>query len=112
MKPIVQNQSFKLQQNSLARVNNLQPEAKQQAKMEQAAEEFEAVLVHQLLQSMQSSLEHGSIFGGSNADRIYGGIGEMELAKTIAKTADFGVKDQLLEHVQKMENHGNELKSK
>jgi Rod binding domain-containing protein len=112
MKPINQPQAFKLQQSPVARPDNLKSEANRQAKLEQAAEEFEAVLVHQMLQSMQSSLEHGSIFGGSNADRIYGGIGEMELAKTIAKSADFGVKDQLLEYVQKMEKHGYELKSK
>ncbi|MBU0692353.1 hypothetical protein KKC97_12455 [bacterium] len=112
MKPISQAQPFKIEPTQTAKANNLLPAANRQHKLEQAAEEFEAVLVHQLLQSMQTSLEHGSIFGGSNADRIYGGIGEMELAKTIAKSADFGVKEQLLEYVQKMENHEHELKSK
>ena len=81
MKPIQQPQAIKIQQNPVLRADNLKADANKQAKLEQAAEEFEAVLVHQLLQSMQTSLEHGSIFGGSNADRIYGGIGEMELAK-------------------------------
>jgi Rod binding domain-containing protein len=92
-------------------VNN-EPPAHSKQKAEQAAEDFEAILVHQMLQSMQSSLENGSLFGGSNVDQLYGGIGEMELAKNIAKSADFGVKEMLLEHIQKMETQTNELQSK
>lgn len=112
MKPISQAQPIKIDPQQKSKAVNLQDDAARQYKLEQAAEEFEAVLVHQLLQSMQTGLESGSIFGGGNANRIYGGIGEMELAKTIAKSADFGIKDQLLGYVQKMENHANELKSK
>jgi Rod binding domain-containing protein len=111
MKPVAQ-QPLPIQVTPSIKAVNPQISVHPRQKVEQAAEEFETILVHQMLQSMQSSLEHGSLFGKSNVDQLYGGIGEMELAKNIAKSADFGVKEQLLEYIQKMETQRNELQSK
>jgi Rod binding domain-containing protein len=111
MKPI-SRQQMPIQMTPPVKTISMQPSAHSRQKLEQAAEEFEAVLVQQMLQSMQSSLENGSLFGGKNVDQIYGGIGETELAKNIAKSADFGVKEKLLEYIQKMETQTNELQSK
>ena len=111
MKPITQ-QPLPIQANSPSKTLSLLPPAHTRQKVEHAAEEFEAILVQQMLQSMQTSLEGGSLFGKSNVDQIYGGMGEMELAKNIAKSADFGVKEKLLEHIQKMETQKNELQQK
>jgi Rod binding domain-containing protein len=111
MKPLAQ-QPLPIQPRSPVKTIQPQASAQSRQKVEQAAEEFEAILVHQMLQSMQSSLENGSLFGGNNVDQLYGGIGEMELAKNIAKSSDFGVKEQLLEYIQKMETQRNELQPK
>jgi len=71
--------------------------------IEKAAEDFESIFVMQMLKTMQSSLDGGSLFGDSNAGRVYGGLGEMELARTIAHSADFGIKQQLLDYVHQLE---------
>jgi Rod binding domain-containing protein len=87
------------------------PRVNEQKQLENAAEQFESIMVMQMLKTMQSSLENESIFGGGNAGRVYGGLGEMEFARKIAESADFGVKDQLLDYIEKLE-HAHELRSK
>jgi len=88
---------------------NKKPNAQKQ--LNDVAEQFESIMVMQMLKTMESSLDSKSLFGGSNAGRVYGGLGEMQLARKIAESADFGVKKQLLDYIEKLE-HAHGLGSK
>jgi Rod binding domain-containing protein len=70
------------------------------AKLESAAAPFETMLALQLVQSMQKTLENGSLFGSSHAGQMYGSLGEWDLARLLSQSAHFGLKEQLLQQLQ------------
>jgi Rod binding domain-containing protein len=74
---------------------------KDETKAVEAAEQFETMLALQFVQSMQKPLENGSLFGSSNAGQMYGSLSEWELARIVAKSAHFGLKEQVLQQVTK-----------
>lgn len=84
----------------------LQPDTAKALRLraKEAAEQFEAVLVLQMVRSMQSSLEGGSIFGSGREGQVYGSLGEWELAKAVARSSDLGVEEQLLDYIKQSEN--------
>jgi Rod binding domain-containing protein len=61
-----------------------------------AAEQFETLMALQMVRGMQSSLEGGSMFGGGVAGDIYSGLAEWELARVLAHSSGFGLKEQIL----------------
>ncbi|HEY3295774.1 MAG TPA: rod-binding protein [bacterium] len=70
---------------------------------DQAAEQFEIMMAQQMIKSMQSSLEGGSLFGGGVAGDIYSGLAEVQLAQTLTKGSHFGLKEQILRQLPKAE---------
>lgn len=70
---------------------------------QEAAEQFEILMAQQMVRSMQSSLEAGSMFGGGTAGDIYNGLAEWQLAQTLAKNSHFGLKEQILQQLPKAE---------
>lgn len=79
------------------------PAQKEEARAAEAAEKFEAVLALQMIRSMQTSLQSQSLFGDGPAGDVYGGLVERELAQILARSADLGVKKQVLEQMAKRE---------
>jgi Rod binding domain-containing protein len=75
-------------------------------KAEQAAEQFEAMLALQLVQTMEKSLEHGSLLGGDATGQAFNSFGDWELARILARDAHFGIKEQVLQQI----NAGNKEK--
>ncbi len=76
-------------------------------KAEQAAEQFEIMMAQQMIQSMQSTLEEGSMFGGGVSGDIYNGLAEWQLAQTLAKSSHLGLKEQILRQLPKVEEQGS-----
>lgn len=74
------------------------------AQAEVAAGQFETMMAQQLIHSMQTSLESGSMFGGGVAGDIYNGLAEWELARVLAKSAHFGLKEQILRQLPNEED--------
>ncbi len=79
------------------------PVQMEQTRAAEAAEKFEAVLALQMIRSMQTSLQSQSLFGDGPAGDVYGGLVEWELAQILARSADLGVKKQILEQMPKRE---------
>lgn len=71
---------------------------------ERAAEQFETLMALQLVRSMQSSLDGGNMFGAGVSGDIYNGLAEWELARILARDANFGIKQQLLTQLPKTED--------
>jgi Rod binding domain-containing protein len=82
---------------------NAPPGRKLRAQAESAAEQFETLMALQMVKSMQSSLDNGSLMGGGVSGDIYNGLAEWELAKVLAKSAHFGLKEQILRQLPKEE---------
>lgn len=80
------------------------PQRKLRAEAESAAEQFETMMAQQLVKSMQSSLDGGNMFGSGTAGDIYNGLAEWELARVLAKSANFGLKEQILRQLPKQED--------
>jgi Rod binding domain-containing protein len=73
------------------------------ATAEDAAGQFENLMALQMVRSMQSSLDDGNLFGGGVAGDIYSGLAEWQLAQVLTKSAHFGLKEQILQHMPKTE---------
>ncbi len=71
-----------------------------------AAEQFETMMSLQMVRGMQSSLEGGSLFGGGVSGDVYSGLAEWELARVLAHSASFGLKEQILRQLPKHEEPG------
>jgi len=84
-------------------LKNAPPAHKLRAQAESAAEQFETLMALQMVKSMQSSLDNGSMLGGGVAGDAYNGLAEWELARVLAKSAHFGLKEQILRQLPKEE---------
>jgi Rod binding domain-containing protein len=72
------------------------PARKLRVQAESAAQQFETLMALQMVKSMQKSLDSGSLLGNSVSGDVYNGLAEWELAKVLAQSAHFGVKEQIL----------------
>ncbi len=67
----------------------------QAAKLDEAAEEFEAVFLAQMLQHMFAGVETDELFGGGQAEDVYRSMMLDEYAKLMARTGGIGVADHV-----------------
>lgn len=67
------------------------------AKVEEAAQDFEAQFLSQMLENMYSTVEVNPDFGGGQGEEIYRSLLVNEYGKLIARTGGIGVAD----HVKK-----------
>ena len=89
--------------NSIGNINNLAnlqyqnlrldpPKAKgDDAKLKQACEDFSAIFIKQMLNSMKKTVHKTGMMDGGMAEEIFEDMLYDEYAKTMAKTADFGL---------------------
>ena len=73
-----------------------------QTTVREAAQNFEALFVLELLQEMEKTLEKGSIFGDGLEGKTYADLVRWELAKNISTQSPLGIADAL---VQQLEPH-------
>ena len=77
----------------------IQPSAPAQSietqRAENAAEEFEALVIAQLLAPLFSSVETPEIAGGSSGQNAFGALLQEEYANSMAARGGFGIADQV-----------------
>ncbi|MGI6523921.1 MAG: rod-binding protein [Bdellovibrionota bacterium] len=71
------------------------------AAMEEAAEQFEAVFVQQMFNSMWSALPNGGLLSGSNEESLYRDMFNQAISEELAKSQPLGIKDVILKEMQK-----------
>jgi len=71
----------------------------ERAKLQRTAQELEAVVVTQLLESMRNSVPDGGLFEKSAADDVFRSMFDGELARTVAKKSPFGLADAIVERL-------------
>lgn len=64
-------------------------------KLDEAAQEFEAVFIGEMIKPMFEGLETNSMFGGGRGEEVFRGFMIQEYGKIIAQTGSTGIADQL-----------------
>ncbi len=65
------------------------------ARIDRAAQEFEALVIAQLLAPIFSSVETPGLAGGGPGEKAFAGLLQEEYAKSIAARGGFGIADQV-----------------
>ncbi len=79
----------------MARTAKHAPQSAKETKIREAAEEFEAVFISQMLEHMFAGVEPNETFGGGSAENIYKSMMIDEYGKIMAKTGGIGVADHV-----------------
>ncbi|RMF66785.1 MAG: hypothetical protein D6743_05885 [Calditrichaeota bacterium] len=77
-----------------------QPEDKKLEKLKRAAQDFEAILIAQLLRSMRRSMPESSLFGSGVSGDIYGGMFDESIAKAVARKGGFHLADIIVNNLR------------
>ena len=75
----------------------------QRAEVEQAATQFEALLVNQMVKSMWSTVPKGGLLSGSREEELYRDMLNQSLSEEIAKGQGVGIKEVIMREL----NHHN-----
>lgn len=70
---------------------------------EKAATDFEALLLHQMLQSMWNSVPKDGLVSGSREEELYRDMLTEEVAKSIAENQSLGIRDVVLRDMRSAE---------
>lgn len=72
-------------------------------KIDQAAQDFEAVFISEMLKPMMETVEVDDTFGGGKGEEIFRGMMVQELGKSIAKQGGFGLADHVRASLMKLQ---------
>ena len=87
------------QQNALPTL----PKGQDMQKMREAAQEFEAVFLSQMLKPMFEGMSSAAPFGGGPAEDMYRSLMVDEYGKSIAKAGGIGIADQVMREMIKLQ---------
>ena len=71
----------------------------ERGKLQRTAQELEAVVVTQLLESMRNSVPEGGLFEKSAADDVFRSMLDGELARVVAKKSPFGLAEAIMDRL-------------
>ena len=108
-----QTQQPKTARSSTSIKDNINSELGQQsktgssdAKIDEAATQFEALLLHQMFQSMWSTVQGEGILSGSKEEEYFRDMFTQGLADTVAKGQGIGIKEVIAKEMYKSEAKG------
>lgn len=71
------------------------------SKAEEAATQFESILVQQMVKSMWKAVPKGGLLTGSSEEELYQEMLQRELSDNIAQGQSLGIKDMVMEELKK-----------
>jgi len=74
-----------------------------EASTRQAAEEFEALFLSQMLESMFKDVPTGGMFGGGPGEGIYRSLMLQEYGRTLAKAGGIGLADMVTREMMRLQ---------
>jgi len=77
--------------------------ARDPGRLREAAEQFEAVFIAQMLAPMLEGLETDGIFGGGSGEQVYRSMLVEEYGKAIARSGGLGIADQVERELLKLQ---------
>ena len=82
-------------------------DARELKKVEDAAQEFEAVFIGEMLKPMFEGIETDGQFGGGKGEEIFRGMMVQEYGKMLAKNGGIGLSSQIREQMIQMQEEAN-----
>jgi len=73
-------------------------------KIEEAAREFEAVFVAEMMKPMFEGIETEAPFGGGKGEEVFRGMLLQEYGKIVSQTGSIGIADQVKEAMIRMQS--------
>ena len=80
-----------------------------EAELEKACHQFESLFIKYMLQTMRDTIPENSLFGGGQAEKIYTGMLDDEVAKSVSQQRGIGLAAMMyaqMASVGKGENNG------
>jgi flagellar protein FlgJ len=88
--------------------NNLKAEDREDKKLKQACDDFESMLLGQMLKSMRQSVPEDTLFGSSNEKEIFQSMFDQEISTQISRSEkSLGIGDQLYNELKEAKNPKN-----
>ena len=87
-----------MKQNAPADISKL---SKSQERAEEAATQFESVLVQQMLKSMWQAVPKNGLLSGSSEEQLYQEMLQQEVSSHISEHQSFGIKDMVMRELKK-----------
>lgn len=72
-------------------------------KLREAAQDFEAVFLSQMIKPMFDTVPTNTMFGGGQAENIYRGLMVEEFGKSVAKNGGIGIADTVYRELLKLQ---------
>ena len=82
-------------------------EAREIAKVEQAAREFEAVFISEMMKPMFEGISTEAPFGGGKGEEVFRGLLLNEYGKILAQQNSFGITDQVKAEMIRIQEETN-----
>ncbi|MFK7838820.1 MAG: rod-binding protein [Bdellovibrionales bacterium] len=76
-------------------------------KAEEAAQEFEAVFIAEMMKPMFEGIKHDGTFGGGKGEEIFHGMLVQEYGKLISQTGSVGIADNIKDAMIRMQQEAN-----
>ncbi len=90
----------------LTSAQKIKMRAPSEQKINEAAVEFEAQFISQMLSNMNATVEEDAVFGGGEAEQTYKSFLGQEYGKIIARAGGIGVSDQVKREMLRMQEAG------
>ncbi len=90
-------------QTSLLKNASKDKKSVEEAKIAQAAEDFEAFFISKSMESMFEGVSTEGMFGGGHAEKIYRSLLLNEYGKVMAQSGGIGVKDEVMRSILQMQ---------
>lgn len=73
--------------------------AEQREKLQEVAQQFEAVFINQMVGAMRKSVQNGGLIPESQGEKVYKSMLDNEYAAKMAESRQFGLSDLIYEHL-------------
>lgn len=74
--------------------------AREEAKLEQACQQFEEMFLHQMLAQMRKTVPKGGMLGGGEKEEMFQGMLDQERAKNWAQEGGIGLANMLFQQMK------------
>jgi peptidoglycan hydrolase FlgJ len=78
------------------------------AAIKKAAQDFEAMFMSSMLESMTAGIKPDKLFGGGQGEQMYRSMLNQEYGKAIASTGQLGISDAIEREMLKIQEHGQQ----
>lgn len=94
--------NMSLQANDLAKINQSMPSTKKQSELMEAAQNFEAVFINQMMNIMDSTVEKSDFLRGGKGEEIFKKMMNQNISVEMAKNpaSSFGLAKQIYEQMK------------